>query len=108
MKNYKNFILFWLSQSVSQLGSAMTGFALILWTYEQSGSAMSVSLMSFCNYVPYILVSLFAGTFVDRHSKKAIMLISDSIAALCTLAVLVLSVGDHLRLSWKRISKTQR
>ncbi len=96
MKNYKNFILFWLSQSVSQLGSAMTGFALILWTYEQSGSAMSVSLMSFCNYVPYILVSLFAGTFVDRHSKKAIMLISDSIAALCTLAVLVLSVGDHL------------
>lgn len=96
MKNYKTFILFWLSQSISQLGSAMTGFALILWTYEQSHSAMSVSLMSFCNYVPYVLVSLFAGAFVDRHSKKSIMLISDSTAAVCTFAVLVLAVGGRL------------
>lgn len=96
MKNYKSFILFWLSQCISQLGSAMTGFALILWTYEQSRSAMSVSLMSFCSYVPYILVSLFAGAFVDRHSKKSIMLISDSIAAICTLTVLALTVSGKL------------
>jgi len=96
MKNYKIFILFWLSQSISQLGSAMTSFSLVLWTYEQNRSAMSVSLMSFCNYVPYILLSLFAGTFIDRHSKKAIMLISDSIAALCTLSVLVLAVSGRL------------
>lgn len=96
MKNYKIFILFWLSQSVSQLGSAMTGFSLVLWTYEQNRSAMSVSLMSFCNYVPYILLSLFAGAFIDRHSKKAIMLVSDSIAALCTLLVLVLTLSEKL------------
>lgn len=96
MKNYKSFILFWLSQCISQLGSAMTGFALILWTYEQSRSAMSVSLMSFCSYVPYVLVSLFAGAYVDRHSKKSIMLISDSIAAICTLTVLALTVSGKL------------
>lgn len=90
MNNYKRYIIFWLSQSVSQLGSAMTAFALILLTYEQKNSAMAVSIMTFCNYVPFIIVSLVAGTFIDRHSKKAIMLISDSIAALCTLAVLVL------------------
>lgn len=90
MNNYKRYIIFWLSQSVSQLGSAMTAFALILLTYEQKNSAMAVSVMTFCNYVPFIIVSLVAGTFIDRHSKKAIMLISDSIAALCTLAVLVL------------------
>lgn len=90
MNNYKRYIIFWLSQSVSQLGSAMTAFALILLTYEQKNSAMAVSIMTFCNYVPFIIVSLIAGSFIDRHSKKAIMLISDSIAALCTLAVLVL------------------
>lgn len=96
MKKYKSFILFWLSQSVSQLGSAMTSFALILWNYEQSHSAMSVSLMSFCNYVPYIIVSLFAGAFVDRHSKKPIILISDSVAAVCTLTVLILTMSGKL------------
>lgn len=95
-KNFKKYIVLWLSQSVSGLGSSMTGFALVLWAYEQSRSAMSVSLMSFCNYVPYILVSLFVGDFIDRHSKKAIMLISDSVAAIGSLAVLVLFISGNL------------
>ncbi len=89
-KLFKKYIILWLSQSVSGLGSSMTGFALVLWAYGQSGSAMSVSLMSFCNYVPYIILSLFAGNFIDRHHKKAIMLASDSVAALGSLAVLIL------------------
>ncbi len=76
-----------MSQSVSQLGSSMTSFALVLWAYEQSRSALSVSLLSFCNYVPYILVSIFAGTFVDRHRKKTIMLVADCVAAAGTVAV---------------------
>lgn len=57
--NFKKYILFWLSQSISQLGSAMTSFALVLWTYNQTDSAMAVSVMAFCNYLPYIVVSLF-------------------------------------------------
>lgn len=97
-KNFKKYIVFWLSQSVSQLGSQMTGFALILWAYTQSKSAMTVSLMSFFNYVPYILVSIVAGSFVDRHRKKTVMLVSDSIAAVCSLAVLLLSVSGALRM----------
>ncbi len=51
-KNFKKYIILWLSQSISGLGSSMTVFALILWAYRQSRSALSVSLMSFCNYVP--------------------------------------------------------
>lgn len=97
-KNFKKYIIFWLSQSVSQLGSAMTGFALILWAYTKNNSALTVSLMSFCNYVPYIIVSLFAGSFVDRHNKKKIMLVSDSIAAICSIAVLFLNAGNRLQI----------
>lgn len=87
-KSFKKYIILWLSQSVSGLGSSMTGFALILWTYGQSHSAMSVSMISFCNYVPYIILSLLIGNFIDRHSKKTILLVSDSIAAVGSLAVL--------------------
>ncbi|MDE7238377.1 MAG: MFS transporter, partial [Lachnospiraceae bacterium] len=96
--NYKKYIVFWLSQAVSQLGSQLTGFAWILWAYSQSHSAMAVSLMTFFNYVPYILVSLAAGAFVDSHSKKRIMLVSDSIAAICSVAVLFLSMSGGLRI----------
>jgi MFS transporter, DHA3 family, macrolide efflux protein len=94
--NNKKYIVFWLSQSVSQLGSAMTSFALILWTYEQTDSAMAVSIMAFCNYVPYIVISLFAGAFVDQHSKKTIMLLSDAIAAICSFAIFMLGNRDML------------
>ncbi|MCI8805773.1 MAG: MFS transporter [Clostridiales bacterium] len=97
MNNYKKYIIFWLSQSISQLGSSMTSFALILWIYEQKQSAMSVSVISFCNYVPFIIVSLIAGSFVDKYSKKVILLIADSIAALCSMIVLILSVNENLQ-----------
>ena len=93
---FKEYIILWLSQSVSGLGSSMTGFALVLWAYGQSHSAMSVSLMSFCNYVPYVLLSLFVGSFIDRHKKKTIMLVSDSIAAAGSLAILAFLLTGYL------------
>lgn len=54
----------------------------------------------FFQYVPYIIVSLFAGTFVDRHSKKKIMLASDSIAAFCSLGILLLNTGNELKIGY--------
>lgn len=96
MENFKKYIILWISQGISQLGSSMTAFALVLWAYDQSRSALSVSMLSFCNYVPYILVSMFVGAFIDRHKKKPVMLVSDSIAAVGSLAVLLLLVTKHL------------
>lgn len=95
--NFKKYIVLWLSQSISGLGSSMTGFALVLWAYGQSHSAMSVSLMTFCNYVPYVILSLFVGAFIDRHKKKTIMLVSDSVAAAGSLAVLALLLTGYLK-----------
>lgn len=95
-KSFKKYIILWLSQSVSGLGSSMTGFALVLWAYGQSRSAMSVSMMLFCNYVPYVILSLFVGSFIDRHHKKVIMLVSDSVAAVGSLAVLTFLLMGRL------------
>ncbi len=88
--SFKKYVLFWFSGSVSQLGSAMTSFAVILWAYARTGSAMTVSLMAFCSYLPYILISLVAGRFVDHHYKKHVILSTDFLAALCSLIVLLL------------------
>ncbi|MBQ9608491.1 MAG: MFS transporter [Lachnospiraceae bacterium] len=95
---FKQYIIFWLSQTFSQLGSSMTSFALILWIYMQNKSAMTVSLMSFFNYIPYIIVSVTAGAFVDYHSKKVIMLVSDSIAAMCSMFILILNIENSLHI----------
>jgi len=100
MKNGKfhTFVLFWVTQSISQMGSAMSGYALTIWAYRQTHSAMSVSLMLFCYYVPYVAVSLFSGAVVDRHGKKGIMLLADSAAALCTLAAFFLWRSGGMKL----------
>ena len=69
MKTKKNelrdFYLLWSTQSLSQLGSAMTGFALTLWLYEKTGSALSTAMLTICTYLPYVLMSIFAGAMTD-------------------------------------------
>jgi DHA3 family macrolide efflux protein-like MFS transporter len=95
---FNNYIVFWISQSISQLGSSMTSFALVIWAYKETNSAMAVSLMAFFYYLPYIVVSIFAGTFIDRHKKKAIILWSDTAAAICSLIVLILVISERLKI----------
>lgn len=86
------------SQSISQLGSSMTSFALIIWAYQKNGTVMSISILSVCTYLPNILVSVFAGTLIDKWNKKTIMLISDTAAGICSLCVLILHYFGMLQL----------
>ena len=86
----RSFLLLWLTQSFSALGSAMTAYALVIWSYEQKGSALGTSLLMVCSYAPYVILSVFAGAISDRWNKKRIMLICDSVAALGTVTVFVL------------------
>lgn len=93
----KTFLTLWATQSLSQLGSAMTGFALTLWLYQKTGSALQTALLSICSYAPYVVLSIFAGALSDRWDKKKTMLACDTFAACCTLGILFLLKTDLLR-----------
>lgn len=99
MKNIglRQFLIFWISQSVSQLGSAMTSFAMTIWIYKETNSAFAVSMITFCTYFPMVIASLFSGIFIDKHDKKRIILWSDTIAAICTCALWGLVFLDALQ-----------
>lgn len=92
----KNFYVLWSTQSLSQLGSSITAFALTLWLYEKTGSALSTAALTICTYAPYVLMSIFAGALTDRFNKKKTMLVCDTLAALCTLTVFLLYKTDSL------------
>ncbi len=96
IKRLKTFLILWSTQSLSQLGSAMTNFALMLWMYEKTGSALQTSLLGICSYAPYVVMSIFAGALSDRWDKKKTMLVCDSFAACTTVIVLVLLKNDWL------------
>jgi len=98
MGEMKSYLLLWATQTLSGLGSAMTSYALVIWSYTAEGSALSTALLMVCSYSPYVLFSIFAGTLSDRWDKKRTMLCCDLIAALCTLFVLVLLRQGELRI----------
>ena len=98
VRELRTFLILWTTQSFSELGSAMTNFALVIWSYQQQGSALTTSLLAICSYAPYVLLSIFAGALSDRWNKKITMLVSDSFAALCTVSVLVLLATGHLQI----------
>lgn len=98
LKETRIFLILWLSQSFSGLGSSMTGFALVIWSYNYQGSALDSALLMVCSYAPYVIFSIFAGALSDRWNKKKTMLLCDSIAALTTLIVLVLLQSGSLRI----------
>ena len=77
----KSFLLLWSTQALSQLGSSMTSFALTVWLYEKTGSALQSSLLLICSYAPYVILSIFAGALSDKWNKKVTMLVCDFIAA---------------------------
>ena len=86
----RDFYILWSTQSLSQLGSAITGFALTLWLYEETGSALNTAALRICTYAPYVLMSIFAGAITDRFDKKKTMLVCDIMAALTTVLVFAL------------------
>ncbi len=98
IRELHTFLFLWITQSFSALGSAMTNFALVIWSYQQQGSALTTSLLAICSYAPYVLLSIFAGALSDRWNKKTTMLISDSFAALCTISVLILLTTGKLQI----------
>lgn len=93
-----NFMIFFISQTVSELGTSMTGFATVIWMYSNSGQVMSASLLAICSTVPYLIVSLLGGAVVDKMNKKKIMLICDSIAAVGSVILLGCYIFGYLQL----------
>lgn len=97
VKELRTFIVLWSTQSLSMFGSGMTNFALTLWLYQRTGSALQTALLSVCSYAPYVLMSIFAGALSDRWNKKKTMLVCDAFAACCSIAVLLLLKTGALR-----------
>lgn len=97
-KEMRSYLLLWFTQMISGLGSAMTAYALVIWSYTQAGSALRTALLMVCSYAPYVICSIFAGALSDRWDKKKTMLVCDALAAFSTLIVLLLLKYDALRI----------
>lgn len=86
----RGFMLIWLGQAASYLGSSIVTFGLTIWAWQETGQATALALVGFFSFVPTLLVSPFAGVLVDRWNRKHVMLLSDAGSALASLVTLLL------------------
>lgn len=95
-KTMKTFLIIWLGQLLSMIGSRITGFALAVWIMQTTGQATPFALTAFFSVLPRLLLSPLAGVLADRVNRKKIMIISDSLAGLVTLVAAVLLFTNQL------------
>ena len=91
------FLLVWIGQIVSVLGSSMTGFGLTIWMYQQTKSATAMGLMQVAFITPFLILSPIAGVMVDRYNRKLMMMVSDLAAGLSTIGLLILFATGHIQ-----------
>jgi MFS transporter, DHA3 family, macrolide efflux protein len=84
------FIPLWLGQALSLLGSQLVQFAIIWYLTQTTNSATTLAIASMMGLLPQVLLSPFIGTWVDRGSRRMILITADSTVALATLALAVL------------------
>ncbi len=98
LSGMRGFLLLWLGQLVSLLGTQMTRFALTIWAWEITGQATALALVGFFSFAPVVLVSPLAGALVDRLPRKLVLMVSDLAAGLSTIAVLLLYTTGNLEI----------
>ena len=94
----QTFFVIWFGQFASLLGSEMTNFAITIWAWEVTGQATPLSFIVVATQIPRLLISPFAGLWVDRFNRKYLMLLGDAVAGLSTLALLGLLLTNNLQI----------
>ncbi|MEV0385638.1 MFS transporter [Nonomuraea sp. NPDC050643] len=85
---HRDFRLLWIGQSASSLGSAVTGVALPLVAVTLlDAPAFQVSLLTAAAWLPWLLIGLPAGAWVDRLPRRRVMLAADWASAAAFLSI---------------------
>ena len=73
-----DFLKLWSAETISQLGSQVTGLALpLVAIITLDVSAFQVALLNVIEFAPFILISLPAGVWVDRLPRRPILIAGD-------------------------------
>ena len=97
-KNMRTFIIILVGELISMLGSGLTGFALGVWIFAETGKATPFAIAVLFGSLPPVLLAPWAGSLADRWDRRKIILITDTGSALVTLAALLLLVTGNLEI----------
>ncbi|MFJ8064003.1 MFS transporter [Psychrobacillus sp. NPDC096426] len=89
------FLIVWIGNVISELGGAFGTFCNSILIYQLTNSTMALGSMWLLYFIPSIILQLFIGPFIDRWSRKWIMVFSQWTRGLIFLIPLVsLATGN--------------
>lgn len=94
------FLVLCLGQSLSQLGSGLSAFAIGVWVYQESGEVTQLALFYLAGALPRLIALPWAGQLVDRFDRRGIMIAADTAAGLFSGLLLFLFWTDRI-LVWQ-------
>lgn len=94
--NIRMFMIVVLGQLLSVFGSGLTGIAVGVWIFSQTGAVSDFAAISAASLIPGILALPFAGAIVDRYDRRLVMLYSDILMALPLIALAILMATHSL------------
>ncbi|MEV4628913.1 MFS transporter [Micromonospora sp. NPDC049523] len=95
----RNFLLLWSGQTVSELGTRISGIAIpLLAANDLDASVFQISLLTFLAWLPYLLFSLPAGILADRVDQRRLMIFCDLGRMALMLSLPLVALGGKLTL----------
>ncbi len=76
----RNFRLFFVGQSVSQVGNWLTLIAQTLLVLRLTNSGLAVGVLAVAQFGPLLVFGAFAGLVADRSDKRKLLLVVQSLA----------------------------
>lgn len=92
------FGLIWLGQVISLVGTRMSFFAILIWVWDQTGSATAMISINVVASIPALVFRFVAGSLVDRWNRKRVMQVADLVAGAASLAVFLLFTSAQLEM----------
>lgn len=96
----RNFLRLWTGESVSALGSQVSGIAIpLIGALMLNASATEMGLMNTFGFAPFLLFGLLAGAWVDRVRRRPILILGNIGRALLLLSIPVASYLGLLQMA---------
>lgn len=90
--SHRNYQLFFSGQSISLIGTWMTRIATSWLVYRLTGSALLLGVVGFAGQIPSFLLAPFAGVLVDRWNRHRLLIATQVLALLQSLALAILAL----------------
>jgi MFS family permease len=78
---------YFIGQGLTRTGNWTQDIAQSWFVFEQTGSGTAVGVLLACEFLPILLLSLWAGSLTDRHSKRQLLLITQSLFVVLAAAL---------------------